>query len=160
MPVRKTHPILAKIEEVRASECEGRRGCRGITGPLKSAYYPDFQPRFEKSARARRTTAKGAGRVGSSAAGMRRGTHVDNQIRQLVRGEPIRAMHAFTKHIVRFMQRFDWTPVDVQTPVWNSRKKLRTEVDLLCVDARGVPVLCEIKCGFEVRARRLSLRSD
>ena len=114
-------------------------------------YYPTFTPKFDKETKlkTRKTTAKGAGRVGSALAGMRRGTTVDNQIRQLVRGERIRAKHAFTKHIERFLSKFGWTPIDVQVPVWSTAHRLRTEVDLLCKDGRGNPVVCELKCGFE-----------
>ena len=125
--------LIENIASKRAEGCPGRFGCRGITAPLKEVYYPTFRPVYAKDKSKKKTgktTAKGAGRVGTAVAGMRRGTTVDNQIRQLIRGESIRAKHAFTKHIERFLRKFGWTPVDVQVPVWSARYKLRTEVRL------------------------------
>lgn len=134
----------------------GRLACKGITHPLHQVYYPTFRPRYDSTHRKKdRTTNFGLkGRAGCKtngsrqAKGLMRGTVVDTQIRDLVRGVPVPKPHPFTRAVGDFMRAQGWRGLDVQTPVWCPTARLRTEIDLVCLDSNDNIVLVELKCGF------------
>lgn len=151
---RKIIETLKKLGDVHASK-GGRHGysfagksedkASGITKVLQRVYYPNY-----------RYTGGAKGERGKGPKGMRRGTMVDVQVRQvvkaLVKGEPFvktKTTHPLTVKFMSALEVLGLDPVATQTNVGDRGMRLATSVDLVARDQKtNSIVLVELKCGF------------
>jgi len=148
---------------IRLRTADGKwRACRGITDLLARAFWPCYRyysakhvglegeqlelatsglqrdKRREKNYRRRKTRGHDLGsKVHKQVARL-----VNGEGRELVRPEPI------ARNFIRYMQRYEWTPLAAELPCVIPEVRVGTMVDVIAMDADGQYVLIENKIGY------------
>jgi hypothetical protein len=141
------------VPRITASIRGKRCPMRGLTKPLRTAFYPRYRPPIDHAAadpwlppdRSQLSAARKRRLHGASL-----GTRVDEELRLYV-NNPLafakrgRSIQRLTSFAIAAFRRWHWTPAISQFPIAAPDIGIGTRVDLICIDRHYRPVLIEFK---------------